>query len=216
MPVDQRSTASHAPTREAQPEKKKKKMPVSSSSAVDVSTLKGSRGPARDAGRAAGAREAGGDPIEAMGRRGINNPGDLLGRFADGEAILRTCDWYDELVAERRRRRLSPIGPGLLAKKIREGGVPAEPTSTGCPHTPELAEQWAPVIARLAVELGSRWGRVEQWIRALHPHAFDSDGWTLGAPQGVAGWLEKLHVLDVLDHAADAPVLLVECRGGKR
>lgn len=54
--------------------------------------------------------------LEAMRARGIGNGGELLA-FAEPEAILVTCRWWD---------RQTGVGPGLLASKIRAGGIPDE------------------------------------------------------------------------------------------
>lgn len=57
-----------------------------------------------------------------MAERGIDNGPDLLARFADAEAaaeaVLGACRWHDH------RKQRSKVGPGLLAKKIRDGGMP--------------------------------------------------------------------------------------------
>lgn len=53
------------------------------------------------------------DAARAMKARGIDNPSELL-EFATPEAIRGACEWWD---------RLRGVGPGLLAKKIRDGGI---------------------------------------------------------------------------------------------
>jgi hypothetical protein len=56
------------------------------------------------------------EAIRSMRARGIGNPSELL-EHAGPAAILATCRWYDTLKG---------VGPGLLASKIRQGGVEVE------------------------------------------------------------------------------------------
>ncbi len=50
-----------------------------------------------------------------MSEREIDNPRELL-NFASPERIIASCRWWDT-------RRGSGAGPGVLAKRIREGGM---------------------------------------------------------------------------------------------
>jgi hypothetical protein len=86
------------------------------------------------------------EAIRAMRARGIDNPEDLL-EHADAAAILATCQWWDGRKG---------VGPGLLAKKIREGGVVAGPAAAAGPLS--LAE------ARLILSTAKRSkGRDGEW-----------------------------------------------------
>lgn len=57
------------------------------------------------------------DAVKAMRARGIDNPEELL-QYATLEAIRGACQWWDGKPG---------VGAGLLAKKIREGGIDPEP-----------------------------------------------------------------------------------------
>ncbi len=56
------------------------------------------------------------DAVKALRARGVDSPEYLL-EHADPETILARCRWWDGLQG---------VGPGLLVKRIREGGQPDE------------------------------------------------------------------------------------------
>jgi hypothetical protein len=138
-----------------------------------------------------------------MKNRGINNPEELL-RHAGAPAILGACRWFDEK---------PNAGPGLLAKVIREGGMPemAPTAEPACPCTCELCQEWQLVLVELERVISEDdWiMRYAPWVPLLHPHSRDGQGWTLGAESWVPAWFGERR--DGLRKAAGCPVAIVAC-----
>jgi hypothetical protein len=198
-----------APSRSPEASKKKKQQkPVSTAAAAAVPASTKPRGRAHIRDRDAPAGEA----IAAMRSRGINNPGELLNTFADAEAVLGACRWFDRRSEDKR----SQVGPGLLAKVIRDGGMPGygqQPAVSDCLAGPEIEQQWSAVLAGLE-ERATLPLLAQHWLTHLHPHAFTEAGWTLGAQRHVIGWLRKYR--PAIDQAAGCPVAIESCERGAR
>jgi hypothetical protein len=60
--------------------------------------------------------------VTALRARGVDDAESLL-EYADADAIVRTCDWYDKQGARAHK--------GLLVWKIRQGGVGDKPPTKG-------------------------------------------------------------------------------------
>jgi hypothetical protein len=122
------------------------------------------------------------DVIRAMRARGIDNAEELL-QYAPLEAIRATCEWWDSKPG---------VGAGLLAKKIRQGGV-------------ELPPQPAP-------------GAVEERLRATHDeYAQRFPVGSIAEPharlQERRGYDDKPCPGSIIVRSHDYPVWIVECDG---
>ncbi|HWF25208.1 MAG TPA: hypothetical protein VG275_07165 [Solirubrobacteraceae bacterium] len=135
-----------------------------------------------------------------MRERGISNPEELLRDYADASAILGACRWFDSK---------PNAGPGLLAKAIREGGMPdlAPSLEPACPGTPELRARWQAAMASIPLDTPPA-----VWLSHVHPHSHDAAGWTLGAEAWVIDWIGRY--LPPLRAAAGCPVSVVACEVG--
>ena len=130
-----------------------------------------------------------------MRQRGIDNGAELLDTFATAEAVLGAIRWFDE----RKTRRGRPIGPGLLAKVIREGGMPnyphvgagRAPVPRPAPATldPRLERDWARVQVELRALVGDTTYAV--WLAGLTPRSLHDGVLELDAPAATAAWIAK-------------------------
>jgi hypothetical protein len=81
------------------------------------------------------------DAVQALRDRGIDNPESLL-QYADPEAIIRTCEWWDGL---------KNVGTGLLVSKVREGGIASpDGLSEKARKHARLVDRFAEVAQRFA------------------------------------------------------------------
>jgi hypothetical protein len=142
-----------------------------------------------------------------MLERDIGNPQELL-RFATPDAILAACEWYD---------RQSRVGPGLLAKVIREGG--REPTprltglapraSTACEIETDLAKRWRALVAQIMEQRPA----LAAWLAGSHTHGLSPEGGIVVAvePGRDLSWLQKHLSNRVMHTLGFGPVQWTEC-----
>lgn len=125
------------------------------------------------------------DAISAMMQRGIDDPESLL-EYAEPEAIVNACGWWD---------RKQGAKPGLLAWKIKQGGVQSNVTFTGVPSKRAQSRRiFEEFCAKHPV--GSRMGSHRAWDERRWP----------GFPSVCSGHL-------LVESIEDSMVLVMVCDG---
>lgn len=142
-----------------------------------------------------------------MDARGLNRTDALIDQ-ATPERIVAACEWFDAKVKAGEK-----ITPRLLAWTISRGGIappPGHAAAARCRLTPELDVAWAAIAPAIRTAVGAP--TFEMWLAAAHPHQHDQDGWLLGAPSTVSGWVGR-RFGRLLERTTGKPVQVEACEG---